>query len=124
MKEGHIGHQGESNQEGNQRGLFPQHLLIAAEKFGAGHVTIDMLPDDALLEIFSFYREETMYNVDFTWMWEILVHVCSRWRNIIFASPRRLDLRLLCSNRTPVKTSLDMWPPCPLAYVIRARMRG
>ena len=43
-----------------------------------------------------------------------LVDVCRRWRHIIFASPQRLDLRLICNSKTPARTSLDMWPPCPI----------
>ena len=39
-----------------------------------------------------------------------LVHVCRRWRYIVFGSPRRLDLRLLCANKRLTKT-LDIWQP-------------
>jgi hypothetical protein len=42
--------------------------------------------------------------------WQTLVHVCQRWRGIIFASPRRLDLHLLCSYGTPVRKELLFWP--------------
>jgi len=77
-------------------------------------MTIDRLPDDALLEIFDFCREGTMCGVGSTWMWGTLVHVCRRWRCIIFASPRRLDLRLVCTHKTPVRKSLDIWPPLPI----------
>ena len=41
------------------------------------------------------------------------MHVCRRWRHVVFGSPRRLDLRLLCVNRRLVKT-LDMWPDLPI----------
>ena len=34
---------------------------------------------------------------------------------IIFASPHFLDLQLECTDRTPTRTSLDIWPPFPLA---------
>ena len=43
-----------------------------------------------------------------------MTHVCRRWRNVIFGSPQRLDLRLLCTNATPVRTSLGIWPPLPI----------
>jgi hypothetical protein len=46
--------------------------------------------------------------------WRTLVHVCKRWRRVVFASPRRLDLRLLCTNRRPVKKMLNIWPPLPI----------
>ena len=44
-----------------------------------------------------------------------LAHLCRRWRAIILASPQRLHLRVTCGPRTPVKTSLDIWPPFPIA---------
>jgi hypothetical protein len=73
-------------------------------------VTIDMLPDVALLRIFDFYVYEEQIEV-----WHTLVHVCRKWRNLIFGSPRRLDLRLHCMARTPVKEMLDVWPLLPIA---------
>jgi F-box-like len=75
---------------------------------------IDILPDDVLLEIFHFYKEDTTSIVSFTWRWRTLIHVCRRWRHTIFGSPRRLDLRLVCSERTPARRSLDIWPPFPI----------
>ena len=46
--------------------------------------------------------------------WQSLVHVCRRWRRVVFRSPRRLHLRLCCTARTPVRDTLDIWPPFPL----------
>ena len=69
-----------------------------------------MLPDLALLEIFDHYIDDDLVDD-----WYPLVHVCQRWRNIVFASPRRLNLRLLCTARTSVKEMLDIWPPLPIA---------
>ena len=46
--------------------------------------------------------------------WRTLIHVCQRWRYIVFASPLRLDLQLLCTHGTPVRKNLDVWPPLPL----------
>ena len=43
--------------------------------------------------------------------WEMLVHVCRRWRYIVLAAPRHLGLRLLCTAKTRVKEMLDIWPP-------------
>jgi hypothetical protein len=68
-----------------------------------------MLPDDVLLEIFDFF---TKYGME---EWQILVHVCRRWRSVVFGSPRRLNLRLLCSGRTPARDTLDVWPALPLS---------
>jgi hypothetical protein len=33
------------------------------------------------------------------------------------ASPRRLDLRIVCNARTPTRTSLDIWPPFPISVI-------
>jgi hypothetical protein len=40
--------------------------------------------------------------------------VCQRWRYVVFDSPRRLDLQLLCTDRTPVTNMLDIWPGLPI----------
>ena len=61
-----------------------------------------MLPDVALLEIFQFYVDEEE--------WYTLVHVCRKWRNVVFGSPRRLNLRLSCIASTPTREMLDIWP--------------
>ena len=46
--------------------------------------------------------------------WIRLAHVCRRWRNVVFQSPRRLNLRLLCTHRTRERDILEIWPPLPL----------
>ena len=74
-----------------------------------------MIPDDCLLEIFSFYVQVEAEDVN---AWHTLVHVCQSWRNVVFASPLRLNLRLLCTNRRPVKEMLDIWPTT-LPIIIR-----
>ena len=73
-------------------------------------MSIDMLPDDVLLEIFDFFVREA-YRIE---AWQTLVHVCWRWRRIVFGSPLCLNLRLLCSNSTPARDALDFWPALPL----------
>ena len=73
-----------------------------------------MLPDEVLLDIFDFYRVYSMNSVGYTWAWHNLVHVCRRWRRLIFASPLYLDLRLVCKSRTPVRKTLDVWPAFPI----------
>ncbi len=74
---------------------------------------IDVLHDDVLLEIFDFYvRISTgIWGVE---AWQSLVHVCRRWRCLVFGSPRRLNLRLVCTLRTPARECLDVWPALPL----------
>jgi F-box-like len=79
--------------------------------------SIDMLPDDVLLEIFDFLVEEgrrRLSKVDVE-EWQTLVHVCRRWRSVVFGSPRRLNLRLVCSAKTPARDTLDVWPALPLS---------
>ena len=73
-----------------------------------GRVTIDVLPDDVLLEIFHFYVGYRIY------AWDTLVHVSRKWRCVVFDSPRRLDLQLFCSASTPVREMLTIWPPLPI----------
>jgi len=86
-----------------------------ADRFDIGQVTIDKLPDHLLLEIFDFCRMGYIRLFDLVWDWESLARVCRRWRSIIFASPQRLRLHLLCDGLTPTRTSLDIWPPFPIA---------
>lgn len=76
-------------------------------------VTINMLPEDVLLEIFDRCRGDSEHFIPK--IWKPLVHVCQRWRQIAFASPRRLRLLLVCDHKTPVRMLLDIWPPLPVA---------
>jgi hypothetical protein len=77
-------------------------------------VSIDMLPDDVLLEMFDFFTEPFESVKESIEEWQILVHVCQRWRSLVFRSPRRLNLRLVCSDITPARDTLNVWPPLPL----------
>ena len=79
----------------------------AAEWCGVGEVIIDTLPDHVLLQIFTFCREG--YPPRPLW-WRPLVHVCRRWRQIVFSSPRSLHLVIFCDPKTPVRKSLNIWP--------------
>src|SRR6266436_3302521 len=47
-------------------------------------------------------------------VWHSLVHVCRRWRNVVFGSPSHLNLRLVCTAKTPARDTLDVWPALPL----------
>ena len=77
-------------------------------------VIIDPLPDDVFLEIFDLFLRDPTYPDEYPAermrKWLILAHVCQRWRGIIFASPRRLDLYLACICGTPVRRNLVYWP--------------
>jgi hypothetical protein len=78
-------------------------------------MSIDMLPDDVLLAIFDFCADEDHYTKEEIEAWQSLVHVCRRWRSLVFGSPRRLNLRLLCTDKTPARDMLDVWPALPLS---------
>ena len=76
-----------------------------------------MLSDDVLLSIFDFYVDEASdkaYTKKQVEGWQSLIHVCQRWRNIVFGSPRRLNLRVCCTPKTRTRDMLDLWPALPL----------
>ena len=82
-------------------------------------IRIDVLPDDVLLEIFDLYMIIMATFPSYTPRrrvnaWQSLVHVCRQWRNVVFGSPHRLNLQLYCTNTTPAKDRLDIWPAFPL----------
>ena len=85
-------------------------------------VTFGALPDDVLLETFELYlgNEDTIgydYNHNYDG-WQTLVHVCRRWRCIVFASPRHLDLKLYCTQHRSVNSkTLDIWPALPIVIL-------
>ena len=58
--------------------------------------------------------------------WQRLVHVCQRWRRIIYGSPSFFDLHLYCSAETPFKNNLSHWPEFPLTlhYVMQNDLQG
>ena len=78
---------------------------------------IDVLPDDDLLAIFDFFYVDInpLYEGKTTVEeWQTLVHVCRRWRSLVLGSPRRLNLQLYCTPKTPARNTLDVWPALPL----------
>ena len=115
-------------------GINSRRLLADSMRCTAGRaITIDDLPDDVLLAIFDIYVAEHQVLPDFTDLniridsrkteiesWLSLVHVCRRWRGLVFASPRRLNLRLCCTPITSARMSLDVWPSLPLHIVVRS----
>ena len=79
-------------------------------------ISIDTLSDDVLLAVFDFCADEN--SVLFIARqeieaWQSLLHVCRRWRSIVFASPRRLNLQFFCSSVTPTD-ALKVWPALPI----------
>ncbi|KAH8992399.1 hypothetical protein EDB92DRAFT_565996 [Lactarius akahatsu] len=102
--------------------VFPREWpvqIASGGELGAGRAheelcnfsTIEVLPEDVLLEIFDFYK---LASTTLSWGWHELAHVCQRWRCIVFASQCRLGLRLLCTYGTPVKKTLDCWLTLPI----------
>jgi F-box-like len=76
-----------------------------------------MLPDDVLLAIFYLHVNEDQLTEKGIKAWQSLVHVCQRWRSLVFESPHHLNVQLLC---TPARTSrgmLDVWPALPLVVM-------
>ena len=85
-------------------------------------MTIDILQDDVLLEIFDSYRKlEIRLEGMWMWEWQKLLHVCRRWRDIVLASPRRLDLKVQCNRSTPTRELLDIWPSLPISIFCHSR---
>jgi hypothetical protein len=96
---------------------FAQQPGTAADRCDVGQVTIDVLPDVALLKIFDCYvdqaRDEDEDSPEIE-AWHALVHVCRKWRSVVFGSPHRLNLRTFCTEHTPVREMLAVWPPLPI----------
>jgi F-box-like len=77
-------------------------------------ITIGSLPDNVLLDIFESNQVSiNEVGAKFQWDWKTLVHVCQRWRYLIFKSPTRLNLHIFFSEVSPMMEMLDVWPPFP-----------
>ncbi|KAI0282694.1 hypothetical protein BC826DRAFT_1110627 [Russula brevipes] len=83
--------------------------------------TIDVLPCDVLLHVFAFHQLATRPDylpMSVAWEWHVLVHVCRRWRCLIFESAHHLGLRLVIGrllHRKAHRTSLACWPALPIS---------
>ena len=82
-------------------------VLYLATTIDWCNVAFGMLPDIALLETFDFYMHDAQ-------KWYTLVHVCRKWRSVVFGSPRRLGLQLQYNASRPAREMLDIWPPFPI----------
>jgi hypothetical protein len=69
---------------------------------------IGKLSDEVLLNIFRYYLDVVPR------FWPRLVHICRRWRRVVFASQHPLHLQLFCVSGTPVLENSDCWPPLPI----------
>ena len=101
-------------------------LFGTDESYSSTATTICMPTDDVLLEIFDHYRNICHDPSLAVWKWHLLVHVCRRWRQIIFESPRHLDVGILCTDKTPVSKNLNIWPHLPIAidYCFPRKLTG
>jgi len=89
--------------------VFPFHRESTADCCDV-EKTVGDLPDGVLLEIFALYS----YKSRSISAWHTLIHVCPRWRDIVFGSPCRLELQLECTPMKTLKKTLEVWPPFPL----------
>ena len=69
---------------------------------------IKKLSNDILLTIFRYYLDSSPR------YWPKLVHICRRWRRIVFESQRSLHLQLFCTPGMPVLKTLSFWPALPI----------
>ena len=97
-----------------RRTSFLLYYVTTANWCDIDGVTVDILPDDVLLVIFDYYVAEADEVCEYYEEWQILVHVCQKWRYVVFQSPLRLNIRILCSARTRVREKLALWPPLPI----------
>ena len=90
-------------------------------------VSIHILNDDSLLNVFYLYRpfflgeDEKIFGRlqgGMSWdqgrWWYRLAHVCQRWRNLTLGSASYLRLSLVCTIGTPVENMLANSLPLPL----------
>ena len=99
--------------------ILPNSPALTVDWCDTARVKIDVLPDLVLLEIFNFYvgREGQKVEPDEKrlYEWCTLVHVCRKWRDLVFGSPRGLGIRLWYKAELPLEEELlDIWPPFPI----------
>ena len=77
-------------------------------------MTINMLEDDILLDMFNYYRldDENAWNERIGWC--KLSHVCRRWRQLVYSSTFHLGMHIRCTQGTPIVDTLGHLPPLPL----------
>ena len=97
----------------------PYRVITETEWYCIGQphqqVTIETLPDDVLLKIFKSTVDAMYADYYQSQQWRVLVHVCRRWRNLLFTFARHLNLRLLLKpSKRSVKAMLDIWPELPI----------
>ena len=83
-------------------------LLHSTTRSLSPQVTIEELSDKVLLKIFSYFLDASPRH------WIGLVHICHKWRRIVFEARQPLSLRLFCTHSTLVLKTLDCWPALPI----------
>jgi hypothetical protein len=91
-----------------QRYILDQYLCPIANSSFYTQGAIEKLSDEVLLNIFRCFLKASPR------CWPRLVHICRRWRCIVFTSHRDLHLRLFCTHGTPVLKTLECWPSLPI----------
>ena len=78
------------------------------EPYATVQATVQTLPDDVLLKIFSYHRLASLRSGP--WKWYRLAQVCRRWRFIVYTHPRLLDLPIILTNTSPIWETPDFLP--------------
>jgi hypothetical protein len=91
---------------------------MITDRYRAGRITIDVLSDDVLVQIFNFYRRGFEYH-NLSWPWDVLVHVCQKWRHIIFTWPHHLDVIVNCQSGRHVAKAPHVWPGLPIGIWLK-----
>ncbi|KAI9450235.1 hypothetical protein BJY52DRAFT_1192001 [Lactarius psammicola] len=89
-----------------RRESTPQTLATIIQRHN--RATIGKLSNKVLLNIFRYFLDVSPRR------WPTLVHICRKWRRIVFAFDRDLHLRLFCTHGTPVLKTLYCWPALPI----------
>src|SRR5712672_3283798 len=84
---------------------------------------IDILNDDALLEIFNHLRLDDERGWDLQLQWSKLSHICRRWRSLIFGSSSYLKIHLPILKWTSIIPMVTQFPPLPLVIDCKAETR-
>ena len=71
-------------------------------------VTIGELSDKVLLKIFCHFLDASPRH------WPTLMHICRKWRRIVFGSQRALRLQLFCTHGMAVLKTIDCFPALPI----------
>lgn len=89
---------------------FVQYPATTADPSRLDVCTINTLPNNVLLSVFRYYMADSG---DLE-KWSTLARVCRRWRYAMVASADRLNLRLVCTEKSPATEMIGAWPALPI----------